>query len=282
MSRRPDGFASPEWFQNRARRLEQRVVGIEVVDVLARDDLVLARTPPAAPACAPAGRAPGGSGRRRSARESSRPTRRAACAARAARRARRARRSGRRWRRSPSRPASWNARAAPSALGSLAAPDQDVLRASNARRCRRTRSSDVLNWPSPSSETTGQARPSRSTSLSPAITPRIRARGSGPARASSSSRISSTCAVPALPRPARQVASRQQARLVVVRAEVGRAGMRDVDGDHRDVRLVVARRRWPAPPIRRSGTRSRDRRPRESGARRCAARSSADSGCRRR
>ena len=56
----------------------------------------------------------------------------------------------------PARPASWKARAAPRALASFAAPTS-TRRAFDARRCRRTLSSAVLNWPSPSSETTGQA-----------------------------------------------------------------------------------------------------------------------------
>src|SRR5262245_49318061 len=48
-------------------------------------------------------------------------------------------------------------------------------------------------------------------------------------------------AVPSALRPAAQIASGEHAGLVVVRAEVGRAGMRNVDGDNRDTRLEVAR-----------------------------------------
>ena len=44
---------------------------------------------------------------------------------------------------------------------------------------------------------------------------------------------------PVLFRPARKVAAREEAGLVVVRAEVGGTGVRDVDGDHRDARLMV-------------------------------------------
>ena len=49
-------------------------------------------------------------------------------------------------------------------------------------------------------------------------------------------------AVPALLRPAAEVPAADQAGLVVVRAEVGRAGMGDLEGDERDLRIAVFRR----------------------------------------
>ena len=280
----PSSLHARQLRQNRGVGLhaDQRVVRIEVIDVLARDDLVLhehgRRHRPAAQDLE---RQPDHA-RRRTARGSSRPTRSAACAARAAPRARPARRSGRRSRRCRARPASWNARAAPSALGSLAAPTRmRVARVS--RRCLRTRSSDVLNWPSPSIETTGQlGRRRAASSRTPATTPRTRAARQRAGARELEQQDLVGLAAPVLLRPARQLASGEQARLVVVRAEVGRARMRDVDGDHRDARLGVAPRRSPARPPRRSGTRSRDPRLPGSAAPRSSARPSAGSGCRRR
>ena len=49
-------------------------------------------------------------------------------------------------------------------------------------------------------------------------------------------------AVPALLRPAAEVPAANQAGLVVVRPEVGRAGMGDLEGDERDLRIAVFRR----------------------------------------
>jgi hypothetical protein len=47
--------------------------------------------------------------------------------------------------------------------------------------------------------------------------------------------------VPSRLRPASEVMAREQPGLVVVRPEVRGSGMRDVDGNHRNARLVVAR-----------------------------------------
>ena len=46
---------------------------------------------------------------------------------------------------------------------------------------------------------------------------------------------------PLAPGPASQVAARYQSGLIVVRAEIRRARMRNVDGDERDARLDISR-----------------------------------------
>ena len=45
---------------------------------------------------------------------------------------------------------------------------------------------------------------------------------------------------PMLLRPSRQMTAGDQPRLVIVRPEIGRPGMRNVDGDDRNARLVIS------------------------------------------
>ena len=211
-----------------------------MIDVLARDDLVLDEHRRGRRDGGRGSRAPAGSARRHSARENTRPRR--SSGVRGSRSSARASGSAF-W---PTiaqcslRPLSWNARAAPSALGSLAAPTRMCL-AFVSRRCLRTRSSAVLNWPSASIDTTGQAAASCITSRMPATTP-AHSRRRQRARARDLEQQDFVgIAGPVLLRPARQVPPGEQPRFVVVRAEVGGARMRNVDGDHRDARLVIRR-----------------------------------------
>src|SRR4029453_13296953 len=132
------------------------------------------------------------------------------------------------------RPASWKARAAPSALGSLAAPTRTCL-ACDSRRCLRTRSNATLNWPSPSSVAIRHVSSESGTvSFSPASTPLFRPCTRDPARPERSgpSQFQQQDLIdaptPLAARPPSQVAAGQEARLVVVRAEIRGARMRGV------------------------------------------------------
>ena len=190
---------------------QQRVVRIEVIHVVARDDVVLhehgGRHRPAAEDAERSGE----SGRRRSAPGNS-PTD-AISGVRGWRSSARASGSAF-WptmAQVSARPASWNARVAPSALGSFAAATR-MRSAFDSRRCLRTRSSAVLNCPSPSIETTASCAVSCATSRMPgehaaharggdrARRARARAAGSrGPGRSTAASRIAPGDARPSTP-----------------------------------------------------------------------------------